>query len=89
MRVLKKTLMTDDASAKRAFYWLYLVQDGDSFVVRKESGASGRIFDYRNWQRDNLADAEKFYDSIVRRKTNPARKSKRHYQEVNQQLSLF
>jgi hypothetical protein len=89
MRVLKKILLTDDASAKRAFYWLYLIRDGNLFVVRKESGASCSILDCRSWPKATLLEAEKLFNSKVRSKTNPFRKSKRHYQEVSQQLSLF
>jgi len=73
----------------KTFYTLYLLETEEGYLVRKESGAAGKILDSRTWPKPSRLEAEKMFVSIVRRKTNPSRKSSRHYQVSDHQLSLF
>lgn len=86
---LRKIRLQDDHSPKKAFYILFLLQTHEGFLVRKESGAAGKTLDCRTWAKPTLPEAEKLFLSKVRTKTNPCRKSPRHYQISNIQLSLF
>jgi len=89
MHELKFTLLQDENSPKKAFYRIFLLQTEEGYLVRKESGASGKILDRRTWSKPTFPEAEKLFLAKVRSKTNPARKSPRHYQIANHQLSLF
>jgi hypothetical protein len=86
---LRKIHLQDEHSPKKAFYTLYLLETEEGYLVRKESGAAGKTLDSRTWPKPSRTEAEKMFVSIVRRKTNPTRKSPRHYQIANHQLSLF
>jgi len=86
---LRKIHLQDEHSPKKAFYTLYLLETGEGYLVRKESGAAGKTLDSRTWTKPSRSEAEKMFISIVRRKTNPCRKSSRHYQITDRQLSLF
>jgi len=85
MLELKMIQLQDFNSPKKAFYNLFLLQTEEGYQIRKESGASGKVLDCRTWTRYSLHEAEKMFLSIVRRKTNPTRKSQRHYQIITQQ----
>lgn len=89
MHELKKALLQDENSPKKAFYRIFLLQTQEGYLIRKESGAAGKVLDCRTWQKPSLIEADKLYSSIIRRKTDPARKSPRHYQVVSRQPSLF
>lgn len=89
MLELKTALLQDENSPKKAFYKLYLLQTEEGYLVRKESGASGKILDCRNWPKPTFQEAEKLFLAKVRCKTNPSRKSPRHYQVTGRQLSLL
>ena len=86
---LRKIHLQDEHSPKKAFYTLYLLETEEGYLVRKESGAAGKTLDSRTWPKPSRPEAEKMFISIVRRKTNPSRKSSRHYQITDRQLSLF
>lgn len=89
MLELKMIHLQDEHSPKKAFYTLAIVESDQGFLVQKESGASGKILDRRTWSKPSRSEAEKMFLSIIRRKTNPRRKSARHYQITDRQLSLF
>lgn len=86
---LRRIHLQDEHSPKKAFYTLYLLETEEGYMVRKESGASGKILDRRSWSKPSLSEADKMFLSIIRRKTNPTRKASRHYQIAERQLSLF
>lgn len=86
---LRKIHLQDEHSPKKAFYTLFLLETETGYLVRKESGASGKILDTRTWPTPSRTEADKMFLSIIRRKTNPTRKSPRHYQITDRQLSLF
>lgn len=89
MTQLRKIHLQDEHSPKKAFYTLCILETDQGFLVQKESGASGKILDRRTWSKPSRSEAEKMFLSIIRRKTNPRRKSPRHYQITDRQLSLF
>ncbi len=66
-------------SPRQAFYDLSLVRIKDGFLVRKESGANGRVTHRETWFRPTLEEASKLYQNIIQEKTNPARRSPRKY----------
>lgn len=86
---LRKIHLQNEHSPKKAFYTLYLLEAEEGYLVRKESGAAGKILDSLTWAKPSRTEAEKMFISIVRRKTNLSRKSARHYQITDRQLSLF
>jgi hypothetical protein len=79
MHELKNILLLDENSPKKAFYRIFLLETEEGYLIRKESGAANKVLDCRTWSKPSLVEADKFYSSIIRRKTNPARKSPRHY----------
>lgn len=89
MHQLLNLHLLSENSPKKAFYNIFVLDAGDRYVVRKESGAAGKVLDIREWSRPTREEAAALFFSIVRAKTNPERKSPRHYQIVDLQLSLF
>ncbi len=69
-------------SQRGAFYRIWLIQDKDSFTVKKESGTQTKKLDTREWVFDHIELAEKFYNQKIRQKTNPNRKN-RKYKIIN------
>ena len=76
--VLKKANLRAH-SPRNAFYVLTLEQITDGYLIRKESGGNGMVFNREAWYRESFADAEKLFLRILREKTNPNRKSRRKY----------
>ena len=76
--VLKKANLRAQ-SPRNAFYILTLEQITDGYLVRKESGGNGMVFNREAWYRESFADAEKLFLRILKKKTNPNRKSRRKY----------
>jgi hypothetical protein len=75
--------MEDRNSHNKAFYQLFLYEkDGGGYVVEKRSGAKGKVLDRRIWEKPSMEEAERMFSSIVMRKTDPRRKSPRHYRVV-------
>lgn len=89
MHQIRQYQLVDANSPKKAFYSIFVIDSGFDFVVRKESGCLGKVLDVREWPRPTRAEAEALAISIVRKKTNPNRKSARHYRLADPQLSLF
>lgn len=89
--ILKETHLVAD-SKYQAFYSLFLESqntDPAVYVVRKISGAKGRVLDQREWPKCDLPEAEQLYRKKLLEKTNPNRKSLRKYViEAGQQLPL-
>jgi hypothetical protein len=81
---IKRILLEDCNSPRKAFYQLSLYETEEvRYLIEKKSGAAGRILDRRQWEKSSLEEADKMFRSIIREKTNPARKSPRHYQIVH------
>ena len=76
--VLKKVTLKAQ-SPRNAFYVLTLERITDGFLIRKASGANGRVYDREAWFRESLSDAEKLFGRILREKTNPNRRNPRKY----------
>jgi len=76
--VLKKANLRA-RSPRNAFYRLTLEQITDGYLVRKESGGNGMVFNREAWYREDFADAEKLFAKILKQKTNPNRKRDRKY----------
>jgi hypothetical protein len=75
--------MEDRNSHSIAFYQLFLYEkDGGGYLIEKRSGAMGKVLDRRIWEKPSREEAEIMFSSIVMRKTDPARKSLRHYRVV-------
>lgn len=71
------TLQAD--SSKHAFYRLKLVLDCGRYIVEKESGASGKVLDRRQWPQADRRKAERFFNRKLAVKLKPGRKSPRQY----------
>lgn len=76
--VLKKANLRA-CSPRNAFYRLTLEQITDGYLVRKESGGNGMVFNREAWYRESFADAEKLFAKILKQKTSPNRKRDRKY----------
>jgi len=76
--VLRKVTLKAQ-SPRNAFYVLTLERITDGFLIRKASGANGRVYDREAWFRESLPDAEKLFGRIFREKTNPNRRNPRKY----------
>ena len=76
--VLRKVTLKAQ-SPRNAFYVLTLERITDGFLIRKASGANGRVYDREAWFRESLSDAERMFTKILREKTNPCRKRPRRY----------
>ena len=68
------------ASAKGAWYELYLVGIPHGYLIEKHSGITNSIVRQKEtWLRRNLIDAENKFSKIIKDKLNPERKSPRKY----------
>jgi hypothetical protein len=66
-------------SPKQAWYELRLgAGEGGGYLVTKTSGCRSGPLDTRSWWFATLATAERSYDQIIKRKTNPARRGRRY-----------
>jgi len=75
--------LEDCNSPRKAFYQLFLLEKEEGvYLIEKKSGGGEKVFDRRVWESSSREEASRMFDSIVRRKTDPARKSLRHYQIV-------
>ena len=75
--------MEDRNSHSKAFYQLFLFEkDEGGYLIENRSGAMGKVLDCRVWEKPSREEAERMFGSIVLRKTDPTRKSPRHYQVV-------
>ena len=82
--MLKSDFLVAD-SPREAFYCLRLeyYSYDQSYRVKKESGIKTTItLDRRVWRFGNFDDAAKYYERIIKDKTNPARKSPRKYSRI-------
>lgn len=77
-RVCSAHLVASD-SPKSAFYRIWIEADAGVFTVRKESGIKNRVLDRRAWPFGSMDEAKKSYNSRIKSKTNPHRKSPRKY----------
>ncbi|MBW2021254.1 MAG: hypothetical protein JRI39_15140 [Deltaproteobacteria bacterium] len=64
-------------SPRNAYYVLTLERVTDGFLIRKASGANGRVYDREAWFRERLSDAERMFMKILREKTNLNRRRPR------------
>ena len=75
--------LEDKNSPRKAFYQLILLQSETGvYLVEKRSGAKGMVLDRRVWEKPSREKACKMLSRIVKRKTNPYRKSPRHYRVI-------
>ena len=80
--ILKSSYLYSPNSPKKAFYTLSLEFEFNQYVIRKKSGFGDTIFDRREWIYQTLHEAEKSFNSRIKQKTRPDRKSQRHYIEI-------
>lgn len=73
--VLKHADLIAD-SPKKAFYRLKLIESMGSYWIEKESGAGGRVLDYKVWPHPDYESAEKHFRRIIRKKTDKKRKKR-------------
>ena len=78
--IIKTAYLRAD-SPRCAFYDIWIESNCGAFVVRKKSGAGERVLDVRAWSFDSLVTAERFFERLVRCKTNPERRSPRKYRK--------
>ncbi len=71
-------------SPRQAFYQLWLVEIAGRYQVGKISGAGNRPWHQQQWEYDDLQTALAFFEQRLRQKTNPRRRSRRHYRLVPQ-----
>lgn len=65
-------------SLKQAWYELRLGAGEGGYLVTKTSGCRSGPLDTRSWWFATLATAERSYNQIIKRKTNPARRGRRY-----------
>jgi len=93
--LVKAARIEDDNSPRKAWYELSILKLLDGYIIQKCSGCSGsRKNNTEMWFRFTLEAAELKFQMILQRKTNPDRKSSRHYELKTQpqsqtQLELF
>jgi len=75
----EETFLEASNSSKKAFYHIWIEKLDEGFIVRKESGVSGKILDRKNWWFENYQEAKEYHQKLIREKTNPSRKSPRKY----------
>ena len=83
MKELKRIYLQDLDSRKQAWYELLIYQIDNGYLVHKNSGAGERKLNSETWFRPSLTEADNKFSRIVKDKTNPDRKSPRHYKIVN------
>jgi len=66
-------------SPRQAYYKIRLELHGEKYSVIKESGGKSYVTDRRIWEFDSFKEAEIFFNRIVRKKTDPDRRSPRKY----------
>jgi hypothetical protein len=82
---IKRILLEDSNSPRKAFYHLSLYEKEEGgYLIGKNSGAAGGVLDRRRWEKPSRQEADRMFRSIIIKKTNPGRKSPRHYRIVQQ-----
>jgi len=85
MIVIEQILLEDSNSPRKAFYRLSIYEKEEGgYLIEKSSGAGGSVLDRRRWEKQTREEADRMFRSIIREKTNPARKSPRRYRIVQQ-----
>ncbi|SLM31115.1 hypothetical protein MTBBW1_2710002 [Desulfamplus magnetovallimortis] len=81
-KTLRAVYLFAPNSPKKAFYRLSLEIEFSQYIIRKQSGIGNKVLDHRKWIYKTLPEAEKSFNSRIRQKTCPDRKSQRHYIEI-------
>jgi len=82
---IERILLEDCNSPRKAFYRLSLYEKEEGgYLIEKNSGAAGRVLDCRRWEKSTREEAIRVFSSIIRKKTDPCRKSARHYRIIQQ-----
>ena len=83
MTEIERIVLEDSNSPRKAFYRLSIYEKEEGgYLIEKSSGAGGRVLDRRRWEKPTREEADWMFRSIIRKKTNPVRKSPRHYRIV-------
>jgi hypothetical protein len=78
-RVVKFVHLVVPNTPRQTFYSIRIEEHEGTYRVRKASGARGRVWDERVWEFITLDEAERFFSSRIREKTNTNRRSPRKY----------
>jgi len=83
-RVIAECFLVAEDSARKAFYSLYVEELETGFLIRKVSGANGKILHEENYWRPDITSSLTFLEDKVASKTDPARKGPRKYRLIHQ-----
>jgi hypothetical protein len=77
---IKEVFLIVPDSPGQTFYNLRLETYHGQYIVKKESGTRGKVWDKRSWEFDFFEDADKYFKRRIKEKTNRDRKSPRKYE---------
>ncbi len=77
---IKEVCLIVPHSPGQTFYNIRLEVYGGKYLVKKESGTRGKIWDRRLWTFESFDQAKKYFERRIKEKTNRNRKSPRKYQ---------
>jgi hypothetical protein len=76
---IKEVFLIVPDSPGQTFYNIRMEVYHGQYIVKKESGTRGKVWDKRSWEFDFFEDAEKYFKRRIKEKTNRDRKSPRKY----------
>ena len=77
---IKEVCLIVPDSPGQTFYNICLEAYHGQYIVKKESGTRGKVWDKRSWTFDFFEDADKYFERRIKEKTNRNRKSPRKYE---------
>ena len=77
---IKEVCLIVPNSPGQTFYNIRLETYHGQYLVKKESGTRGKVWDKRSWTFDFFEDADKYFKRRIKEKTNRNRKSPRKYE---------
>jgi len=77
---IKEVYLILPDSPGQTFYNIRLETYHGQYLVKKESGTRGKVWDKRSWTFDFFEDADKYFKRRIKEKTNRNRKSPRKYE---------
>jgi hypothetical protein len=77
---IKEVCLIVPNSPGQTFYNIRIETYHGQYLVKKESGTRGKVWDKRSWTFDFFEDADKYFKRRIKEKTNRNRKSPRKYE---------
>lgn len=83
-RIITESLLVAEDSSRKAFYRLFVEKVEGGYVIRKVSGAHGRILHEEMYWRPDINSAVAFFRAKIASKTSPERRSPRKYRVIHE-----